>query len=80
MDRAGAEERAVSGAVTAFIQPHCDLLGPERAEISIAVSREIEGANDDLGFYRLDRELLLLLVSDDSASTDLYPNGMMPPL
>jgi hypothetical protein len=65
MDCAGAEERAASETVTALVQPHRDFLRPERTGFSIAVSREIEGANDYLRFDWFDRELFLLLVSDD---------------
>ena len=55
MDRAGAEERAVPGAVAALVQPHRDFLRSERTGLSIAVSGEIEGANNDLGLDRLAR-------------------------
>jgi hypothetical protein len=65
MDRASAEERAVPGAVAPLVQPDRDFLRSERTGLSIAVSSEIEGANNDLGLDRLDCELFLLLVSDD---------------
>nr|WP_253574739.1 hypothetical protein [Bradyrhizobium japonicum] len=65
MDGAGAEQRAVPRAKTAFVQPDRNLLGAERTRIAVAITREIERTNDDLGFDRFDGQFLLLLASDD---------------
>ncbi|MCX7322419.1 MAG: hypothetical protein NT113_24100 [Hyphomicrobiales bacterium] len=65
VDGSGAEQRAVPRTEAALVQPDRDLFRAERAGVSIAVPGEIEGANDDLGLDRFDRELFLLLVSDD---------------
>ncbi|OJY13060.1 MAG: hypothetical protein BGP05_03925 [Rhizobiales bacterium 62-47] len=59
------KQRSVARAIATCVQPLRDLLRSQWAAIAIPVLGQIECANHNLRFDRLDGEFLLLLVTDD---------------